>query len=72
MLAIDKLITESVISEKESDCISYSNKIFAKFQTYLDNDFDTQGALSIMLEGIANGIDRNILSKMTDIFGLYY
>lgn len=70
--AIDKLITESVISEKESDCISYSNKIFAKFQTYLDNDFDTQGALSIMLEGIANGIDRNILSKMTDIFGLYY
>ena len=72
MLPIDKLIAESVISEKDSNRISYSNEIFAKFQTCLDNDFDTQGALSIMLEGIANGIDRHILSKITDIFGLYY
>ena len=47
-------------------------RFLQKFQTCLDNDFDTQGALSILLEGITNGIDRTILSKMTDIFGLYY
>jgi cysteinyl-tRNA synthetase len=71
-VAINNLIAESIVSENDSDCISYSNKIFEKFQTYLDNDFDTQGALSILLDGITNGIDRTILSKMTDIFGLYY
>ena len=71
-VAINKLIAESIISENDSGCISYSNKIFEKFQTCLDNDFDTQGALNILLEGITNGIDRTILSKMTDIFGLYY
>jgi cysteinyl-tRNA synthetase len=71
-VSINKLIAESIISENDSDCISYSNKIFWKFQTCLDNDFDTQGALNILLEGITNGIDGTILSKMTDIFGLYY
>lgn len=69
---IDERISDSMVSHKTSNSIRYSNKIFAGFQSHLDNDFDTPKALGLLLEGITNGIDKYILSKMISIFGLQY
>jgi cysteinyl-tRNA synthetase len=71
-VAADNLIANSILSKKTTNNSKYSNKIFAEFQARLDNDFDTPGALSILMEGLANGIDRHVLEKMTNIFGLCY
>lgn len=71
-IATDNLIASCLLSRKTSNNNAYSNKIFTEFQARLDNDFDTPGALSILMEGLAKGIDRNVLEKMTNIFGLYY
>ena len=71
-VAIDRLIAEAILSQKAQHPSSYGSKIFIRFQSHLDNDFDTPNALGVLLEGIANGIDKYILSQMIKIFGLHY
>ena len=71
-IAVDNLIADRILSKGTANNSAYSNKIFAEFQARLDNDFDTPGALNILMDGLANAIDRNILEKMTNIFGLCY